>query len=112
MVAARGWHSNVARVLLEGGADIDKKDSGGHSSVSWAVLKRLLELGQILLDNGAGVDNLAQGNRTPLCWAATKGLVEVVQMLLEKGANVEGMPGLQSVETRGWCKCYLTKERR
>ena len=83
---------DVARLLLEHGADINTRDNDGRTPLHVAAERTSSErvgVVRVLLEHGANVG--ARDNRasTPLHIAAEDGRVEVVRMLLEHGANVD-----------------------
>jgi ankyrin repeat protein len=86
-VASRQGHSEVARVLLDGGADTTIRDK-----YDWCPLERSSEMGRVevvrvLVENHADV-NLSDGKGRPaLYFASRAGEVAVCRLLLENGAN-------------------------
>jgi ankyrin repeat protein len=79
--------SEVVKVLINSGADIESKDNDGRTPLAWASLAGNLAIVELLL--GAGVDTQAKGNdgRTPLSRAAFLGKLEVVKVLTVAGAK-------------------------
>lgn len=72
-----------------GGAEWDRRDSGGRTPLSWAageghevVSKLLLETGKVDADSS---DNYC---RTPLSWASRNGREAIVKLLLGRKVNV------------------------
>ncbi|KAN0137681.1 Ankyrin repeat-containing domain protein [Lactarius tabidus] len=101
--AASEGHIEVARMLLERGADVNFKNDEGL-----APLQRASQVPQegksvvmrLLLDYGANADLYDKRRNTPLHFAASEGHLEVARMLLERGADVnskndEGLTPLQ-----------------
>ena len=83
--------SNVARVLLERGADVNAQD--GHRSTALHSAARSARHGRVeaihvLLEHGADVNAQMDNDTTPLHEAARDGTVEAIRALLEHGANV------------------------
>lgn len=93
--AAIAWDVSRLRLLLEFGADIETKDSGGHNPLyrvsngqgSEEVGRAALEL---LINQGADVNQTTGvGGMTPLHMAARRGTVAIAEVLLAAGAKVD-----------------------
>ena len=48
MLAVRGGYKDIARLLLEEGADVDDKDEYGSTALMWAVRRGHIELKKLL----------------------------------------------------------------
>jgi ankyrin repeat protein len=79
---------DVARFLLEHGADVNGRTVGDSTPLHEAVKHRTVEVMRVLLEHGANVGAEDKYGKTPLHEAAQYGRVEVVHVLLEHGANV------------------------
>lgn len=89
MVAASSGDLEMARMLLEAGADPNKKsESGRHLSLHRAILKDHLELVRLLLESGANLNTEDQGGLTPLILASQRRNEEIVALLVEAGAQL------------------------
>ncbi len=90
-VAIRGRQVEVARYLIEHGADVSARDRDGVSVLSTAALFGLADVATALMDRGADVgedvDHRGQG---PLQMAASRGHAEVISLLVARGAPVDG----------------------
>ncbi len=95
MVAAFNGNEEVARLLIEYGANKRARDRGGYTPLHWAALKGYKEVTALV---AAGVDCNVRSSfgLTPLLQAASNGHAEVVSMLLQRGAD----PNLASND--GW----------
>jgi len=85
---SEGFH-DIAKVLLENGADANqKKPVTGMTALMIAVNEGFDDVAELLLDANADVNakNRAQG--TALMFAAAGGHADIVKLLLRKGANV------------------------
>ena len=80
-------HFDVAILLLEAGAVLQKTDNKGRAAISWACVGGSLEVVCMLLETGADVEHSDDHGRTPLALACVEGHVEVVHRLLEAGAD-------------------------
>jgi len=95
MAAAQGCHADVARLLLDAGADA-KWVSGSKESALHAIADGCAEstpetarqLARMLLDAGAEIDALDQKYETPLLRALSRENVGVVAVLVEHGADL------------------------
>ena len=93
--AAIAWDVPRLRLLLEFGADVETKDTGGHNP-----LYRVANGGgredegraalELLIMHGANVNQVTGvGGMTPLHMAARRGTVAIAEVLLAAGAKVE-----------------------
>ncbi|HVY83081.1 MAG TPA: ankyrin repeat domain-containing protein [Steroidobacteraceae bacterium] len=69
LYAAREGHIDVARLLLDAGADIEKADADGVTPLLMAILNGRIELAQMLIERGANVKVSDWYGQTPL-WSA------------------------------------------
>jgi len=87
-IASRNGHSEVARVLLEHGADKETRDNGYESPLIWASQRGHLEVVQVLLEHRTDVNPSDEnGSITALHFASWRGKVEIVRVLLANGAD-------------------------
>jgi len=89
MMAAWKGHVEVARLLMDRGAEVDKKSQGGSTPLKAAAQMGHVEVARLLLDRGANHMAKNQYGSTPLMEAATMGHVEVARLLIVRGAEVE-----------------------
>ena len=86
MNAAALGSLETMRLLLDKGADINARNTGGATALMWAVSD--LAKVRLLVDRGADVNIVANGGRTALFLAAlSDGSAETVKLLLAKGGN-------------------------
>ena len=95
MLADAAQSGSLVKVkpMVDAGADVNARDSQGHSPLFYAVYKGSPDLVAYLLDHGAR-PNVAERSlgysgmgETPLAMAVQKGDVASVKLLLAKGAN-------------------------
>ena len=70
MYAAKYGHVDVVRVLLEGGANVDRADADGQTALHCAALFEHLDVCRLFLDWGAKVDTVNKLKNSPLHYAA------------------------------------------
>jgi uncharacterized protein len=80
---------DLARRLLDAGADPDLRTGFGLSALSLAIENSDLDMVQLLLDYGANVHESDWAGETPLIQAARSGSPAIVQALLERDVNVD-----------------------
>ena len=93
--ACVGEQLPVINALIEAGANLDAKTSGGDSCLAWAVRSGSLDVVRALLAAGADV-NLTSDAVTPLMEAAREGNEQLVDCLLEYGADPSPCAGSYS----------------
>jgi len=86
-VASRQGHSEVARVLLEHGADTETGNSTGCSPLEVASAGGHVEVVQVLLEHGADVEARDEYKYTALHMASTHGKPASTRVLLEHSAD-------------------------
>jgi ankyrin repeat protein len=90
-LATRNSHEAVVKLLLENGADLEPKDSDGHTPLSWVVKKGHEAVVKLLLaKDGIEPDSRdTEYGRTPLSLDARNGHEAVVKLLLDNKADVD-----------------------
>jgi ankyrin repeat protein len=86
--AVESNHLSRARELIDAGADINIRDSGGSTPLMRSVLYGFDELVALLLHSGAHVNLSDKIGKTALHYAAQAHREDVVRRLLEAGAEV------------------------
>ena len=86
MLAARYRYLNVARMLLDNGANVNIV-AGGRTPLMLAVKHEYLDVVRLLLENGADVNTVA-GGRTPLMLAVNNNNDEMVRELISRNADI------------------------
>lgn len=81
--------ADVARTLLDRGAQPDHTDPDGLTALAWAVLSNKIEIATLLIAHGADVNHVDMHGMTPLLYAASIdfGDSEMIQVLLKSGAR-------------------------
>jgi ankyrin repeat protein len=87
-VASCWGHTEIARVLLQHGADTEARDIGDHSPLGHVAREGHVELAQVLLEHGADANSQDILMCTPLHQASEAGQLAVAQVLLSYGADV------------------------
>lgn len=78
--------------LLEKGADLDARDSGGWAALHFAAQHDGPETALVLIRHGAAIDIREEGvGDTPLHHAAMRGKERVAMALLDHGADVNAL---------------------
>jgi ankyrin repeat protein len=106
LYAAREGSAEVARMLIEAGADIEQADANGTTPLLAAVINDHMAVARLLIESGANVNAVDWYGQTPL-WAAVDvrnvdvpgptrdngvdraAVIEVIKLLLERGAEVD-----------------------
>jgi ankyrin repeat protein len=88
-IAAKLGYVDIAALLINYGAFVDIKDSGGCTPLHWAAISGNMEIIQLLIASGATIDIQDLAQSTPLHEAVRHRHPKVVQFLLDKGASAE-----------------------
>ncbi len=87
--AARHGYLDIAKILIEAGAEVDY-DAGDHgSAMTEAAGGGYNDILELFLGNGGDINERSQGQGTPLNAAARNGYEKTVSFLLDKGADID-----------------------
>lgn len=85
MLAAQEGCLVMARILLESGADIERRDRRGYTALAHAADSGWLSIVRLLLERGADFRVQNKEGQTPLAVAHAAGYAEIVNVLREAG---------------------------
>lgn len=103
--AVRNNNLEMAKLLLENKADINKFNHSGWTPLYSAASRNKLEMVQLLLKNNANVNKAASNGCTPLYQAAYNNNLEMAKLLLENKADVS------TADKYGWTALYWAATR-
>ena len=86
--AARDGHTEVVKLLIDNGADLNHKNNGGVTALRTAAREGRTEVVKLLIDNGADMNIKDVDGWTALMHAAWNGSTEVVKFLIDNGADL------------------------
>ncbi len=75
MEAASGGYSDIVKLLIDHGANVNAKSSVGNTALTYACCGGYEEVVRILLEAGADVEHQNENGHTPLMEAASCGHV-------------------------------------
>ena len=90
MLAARKMHTEIVKLLLDNGADLNIKGNYGYTALMIAVREGNTEIVKLLLDNGADLNIKGNYGYTALMIAVREGNTEIVKLLLDNKADISG----------------------
>jgi ankyrin repeat protein len=88
IVAGVNGHVEVVRVLLDGGADVQRGNVYMNNALHRAATSGSLEVCRLLLDSGAKVNTQGARKATALQEAARFGHLSVAKLLVDRGADI------------------------
>ena len=96
--ASCSGHTDVVKLLIEAGADVNKKDKKNRYTVLMVASSAgHTEVAKLLIEAGANVNAQDKGGNTALLDASWRGETEIVKLLIEGGADVNAMIQVDSV---------------
>lgn len=97
MMAALKGHLDLARQLIDRGADVNKT---GWTPLHYAATGGHLAIMELLLEHHAYIDAESPNGTTPLMMAAQYGSIDAVKLLLEAGADprLKNQLGLSAID--------------
>ena len=106
-LALKMGHVDVARVLLEHGAEVTSQNCLGVTPLHLASERGLVELADLLIERGADLSAERVGEfSTPLLVATQSEQVEVVSLLIKRGADVS------MGNSDGWTPLHVASQKR
>jgi uncharacterized protein len=88
MLACCHGHLGTAGMLLESGADVDRRNDRHQTPLGGGAFKGYSEIVALLLEHGADIDADNGGGMTPIMFASMFGRVGVVEQLQAHGASL------------------------
>jgi ankyrin repeat protein len=92
MKAASAGHVDLVRVVIEAGADVNRRSGTGATALVEAAYAGQAEVARLLIAEGADVNASLDDGSTVLMAAAPGDHADIVRMLLAAGADVHGGP--------------------
>jgi ankyrin repeat protein len=88
IAAATLGYPEVARLLIDNGADVNQKTVRGVTPLVEAARTNHMEVARLLLDRGAEIDATNDYKATALIYAASANAKETARLLIDKGADL------------------------
>ena len=82
-------HTEVAKILLTSGSEVNKYKHPCNTPLHFAILNGDSEIVQMILDRGANIEARNKHRDTPLQIAVRKMQMKIIVMLLNHGANID-----------------------
>ena len=87
IVAARLGRTEISRILIDKGADVNTKDSKGKTALMLASLNGYTSIVDLLIKNHANLNMTDNRGRTALLLAKKKGHTDIAEILQKAGAS-------------------------
>jgi len=84
-------HIDVAKFLLDKGAEIDARDEDGETALGVAADDGNVRIARLLVSRGANINVKNSCGDTPLTEASEEGNLDVVKLLISSGANINSL---------------------
>jgi hypothetical protein len=86
--AASGGHNDIARLLIDNGANLNTKNRMGQTPLHISTRIGYKDMVELLIDKGANININNDEGRTPLHEAANSGHKDLVTLLISHGADL------------------------
>lgn len=86
--AASYGHTEIVKLLIQSGADVNARPSGRSTALMMAAWAGYTNTVRVLLNAGADVNSKDEKGDTALTEAVRKNHLEAARLLIERGANV------------------------
>lgn len=93
LLAAHEGMTEMVRLLLDRGADLEIEDSIGGTALHWASARNQLETVKFLLSRRAEIEKTGLEQVTPLHSAVSAGYLQMTQLLLDGNADINARDG-------------------
>ena len=93
MWAAAEKHTDVVRLLLEFGADVNARSNGKYTALLFSARANDVETAKVLLAAGAHVNDADNDGNSALVVASLMGNTDIAKFFLENGADVNAAGG-------------------
>lgn len=87
-ISAFNGNEDIARLLIQSGADMHAQDNAGYGPMHWAAFKGYTSVLRLLISKQADVNARSKHGWTPLLQAATRGHLVACAVLISAGADV------------------------
>jgi uncharacterized protein len=88
-IALRQGYDDVAKALIEAGADLNNRDESGNNALMIAAVYGRKDLAAIIIARGVNLDEINGAGHTALIWAGYWGKAEIAAMLVREGAKTD-----------------------
>jgi len=88
MCASWSGRTEIVKLLISNGADVNAKDSTGYTPLMYAIWSEKTETAKLLINNGADVNAKDSTGYTPLMYAIWSEKTEMAKLLISNGADV------------------------
>ncbi|XP_053244896.1 fibronectin type 3 and ankyrin repeat domains protein 1 isoform X1 [Podarcis raffonei] len=89
MVASQKGYTRLAQILVENGADVNRKNASGKDSLMIACYAGHLDIAKYLRSQGASWLSRDLGGCTAMHWAADGGHVDVIEWMVKDGCQID-----------------------
>jgi ankyrin repeat protein len=87
--AVAGLEPDIARMLIERGANVNKAAREGDSPLAVAAITKQASTASLLIERGAEIETKNAEGDTPLMYAGKSGASDIVKLLMERGAKID-----------------------
>jgi len=105
-LASRMGYVEIARLLIEHGADVATQHHHGWTALHWAARAGSMDLASLLIEHGADVTIKDNDGWSPFHWAVSAESVGLARLLIEHGASVTAR------DNRWWTPLHKAVEAR